>query len=82
MNISPIVRAATLMGPTLAVKPCRVVIPLSFEAMSSDNSELTLFFFFLNKVFVFVMVDRLEKYNLLYLLIPMWNQANFYILDT
>ena len=44
------------------VKPCRVVIPLSFVEMSSDNSELT-FFLFLDEVFV--LVEHLEQYNLL-----------------
>ena len=38
--------------------------PLFFEAMSSENSELTLSFF-LDEVFVFVMAVCLELYNLL-----------------
>ena len=66
LNDLPILRAATFMGfLPLAVKPCGLVIQLSFEAMSLDNSELTLFFFSLDKVFVFVMVVCLEQYNLL-----------------
>ena len=59
----PFLKLLPLWVLPLAVKPCGLVIPFFFEAMSSENSELTLSF--LDEVFVFVMIIHLELYNLL-----------------
>ena len=60
INVCPFLELPPLWGLHMAEK-----LPLSFEAMSSDNSEMTFFFFFLDEDFVFVMVEHLEQYNLL-----------------
>ena len=52
------------MRPNPGSKAMWVVIPLLFVEMSSDESELTFFCFF-DEILVFVMVERLEQYNLL-----------------
>ena len=61
MNVKLIRIGASILGPTPAVLPCRVVIP-SFVELSSDKSELTFFFFLV--YFFLAIVDLLEQYNL------------------
>ena len=63
LNVSPILRAAILMGLTPGSKAMRGGDTIILWSNVLENSELTLSFFFLDKVFVFVMVVRLQQYN-------------------